>query len=54
VITECGGLIVSLNIFLGEDPSNWGYTLKVGDISKDELLEAVKPHVLDIIDIRET
>ncbi len=40
-ITERGGLIVSLNVFLGEDPSNWGCTLKVGDISQDELLEAI-------------
>lgn len=53
-ITEKGGLIVSLNIFLGEDPSNWGCTLKVGDITMDELLEAIKPHVLEITDIRET
>ncbi len=52
-ITEKGGLIVSLNIFLGEDPSNWGCTLKVGDITMDELLEAIKPHVLEITDIRE-
>jgi acetoin utilization protein AcuB len=34
-ITERGGLIVALNIFLGEDPSNWGCSLKVGDITKD-------------------
>lgn len=53
-ITEKGGLIVSLNIFLGEDPSNWGCTLKVGDITMDDLLEAIKPHVLEITDIRET
>ena len=52
-ITERGGLIVALNIFLGEDPSNWGCSLKVGDITKEELLEAIKPHVLEIIDIRE-
>jgi acetoin utilization protein AcuB len=53
-ITERGGLIVSLNIFLGDDPSNWGCTLKVSDISKDELVEAVKPLVVEIIDVRET
>ena len=53
-ITERGGLIVSLNIFLGDDPSTWGCTLKVSDISKDELLEAVKPLVVEITDIRET
>jgi acetoin utilization protein AcuB len=53
-ITERGGLIVSLNIFLGDDPSTWGCTLKVSDISKDELLEAVKPLVVEITDVRET
>jgi acetoin utilization protein AcuB len=53
-ITERGGLIVSLNIFLGDDPSNWGCTLKVSDISKDELVEAVRPLVVEIIDVRET
>lgn len=53
-ITERGGLIVSLNIFLGDDPSTWGCTLKVSDISMDELLEAVKPLVVEITDVRET
>jgi acetoin utilization protein AcuB len=53
-ITERGGLILALNIFLGEDPSNWGCTLKVADISKEDLLEVVKPLVIEILDIRET
>jgi acetoin utilization protein AcuB len=53
-ITARGGLIVALNIFLGDDPSTWGCTLKVGDISKDELLEVVKPLVVEITDVRET
>jgi acetoin utilization protein AcuB len=53
-ITERGGLIVALNIFLGDDPSTWGCTLKVSDISKDELLEVVKPLVVEITDVRET
>jgi acetoin utilization protein AcuB len=52
-ITERGGLIISLNVFLGEDPSNWGCTLKVADISKDELLEVVEPLVIEVQDIRE-
>jgi acetoin utilization protein AcuB len=53
-ITERGGLILALNTFLGEDPTNWGCHLKVTDISKDELLEVVKPLVVKIIDVRET
>jgi len=53
-ITERGGLILALNTFLGEDPTNWGCHLKVADLSKDELLEVVKPLVVKIIDVRET
>jgi acetoin utilization protein AcuB len=52
-ITERGGLILALNTFLGEDPTNWGCHLKVTDISKDELLEVVKPLVVEIVDVRE-
>jgi hypothetical protein len=47
-------LIIALNIFLGEDPTNWGCTMKVRDISRDELLEVIQPLVVEIIDIRET
>ena len=52
-ITERGGLILALNTFLGEDPTNWGCHLKVADLSKDELLEVVKPLVVEIVDVRE-
>jgi len=52
-ITKKGGLILALNTFMGEDPSNWGCALKVTDISKEELLEVVKPLVVEIIDVRE-
>jgi acetoin utilization protein AcuB len=53
-ITEKGGLILALNVFQGEDPTNWGCTLKVADISKDELLEVVEPLVEKVVDVRET
>jgi acetoin utilization protein AcuB len=53
-ITDAGGLIVAFDTFLGEDPSNWGCTLKVGDISRDRLLEVIKPHIIELVDIRET
>jgi acetoin utilization protein AcuB len=52
-ITEHGGLIVALNVFLGEDPSNWGCVLKVSDISKDKLVEIVEPLAVEILDVRE-
>jgi len=52
-ITEAGGLIIALNVFEGEDPSNWGCTLKVTDIDEDELLEAVEPLVVEVLDVRE-
>lgn len=52
-ITKKGGLILALNTFLGEDPTNWGCHLKVADISKDELLEVVKPLVVEIVDVRQ-
>jgi acetoin utilization protein AcuB len=53
-ITEKGGNILALNVFQGEDPTNWGCTLKVGDISKEEVLEVVEPLVEKVIDVRET
>jgi len=52
-ITERGGLIVALNVFLGEDPSNWGCVLKVSEISRDELVEVVEPLAVEILDVRE-
>jgi acetoin utilization protein AcuB len=52
-ITEKGGLILALNTFMGEDSTNWGCHLKVADISKEELLEVVKPLVVEIVDVRE-
>lgn len=52
-ITEAGGLILALNVFEGEDPSNWGCTLKVTDIEKDELLEVVEPLIVEVLDVRE-
>jgi acetoin utilization protein AcuB len=33
-ITEAGGLILAFDTFLGEDPSNWGCTIKVAEIDR--------------------
>ncbi len=52
-VTEAGGLILALNVFEGEDPSNWGCTLKVTDVDKDELLEVVEPLIVEVLDVRE-
>jgi acetoin utilization protein AcuB len=52
-ISEKGGLIHSLNAYMVEDPEKWGCILKVADLSKDELLEVVEPHVVEILDVRE-
>ncbi len=52
-ITNAGGLILALNVFEGEDPSNWGCTLKVTDIGMDELLEVVEPLIVEVLDVRE-
>lgn len=52
-VTERGGMILAFNIFKGEDPSNWGCAMKVVDITKDELVEVVKPLSVEILDVRE-
>lgn len=51
-VTEAGGLILAFDTFLGEDPSNWGCTLKVAEISEEALLEAVKPLIVEVVDVR--
>ena len=53
-ITQQGGSITAFNIFQGEDPSNWGAHIKVAEISRDDLLAAIKPFVIEILDVRET
>ena len=52
-ITNAGGLILAFDTFMGEDPSNWGATLKVSDISQEKLLEKIQPLVVEIVDMRE-
>jgi len=51
-ITAKGGLIHSLNAYAAKDPNNWGCVLKVADIGQEELLEAITPHVVEILDVR--
>lgn len=52
-VTTAGGLILAFDTFLGEDPSNWGATLRVSEVTKERLEEVLKPLVVEITDIRE-
>lgn len=52
-IFEQGGWIAAFNIFRGEDASNWGAHIKVREMNQEQLLAAIKPLVLEILDIRE-
>jgi acetoin utilization protein AcuB len=52
-IAEVRGDILSLNVFEGTAPDNRGLTIKVADVSREELVEAVEPMVLEILDVRE-
>lgn len=52
-VTEAGGLILAFDTFLGEDPTNWGCTLKVAEIDQERLLEVVRPLVVEVVDVRE-
>ncbi len=52
-ITEKGGDIISLGTFLGTDASNAVCTMKVQGLSKEVLIEALKPCSIEIIDLRE-
>ncbi len=52
-VARLGGNIVALGTFLGEDPTNRLATLKVADVPKDTLLDALKPLVVEIVDARQ-
>lgn len=52
-VAGLGGNIISLGTFWGQDASNAIITLKVVDVDKDALMEKVKQHVLEVIDVRQ-
>jgi acetoin utilization protein AcuB len=52
-VAGLGGDILSLGTFWGEDASNAIITMKVSGVDKDAILEKIKPHILDVIDVRE-
>ena len=51
-VAELGGNIISLGTFWGKDATNALVTMKVAGVDKDKLAEKVKPHVLELIDVR--
>jgi acetoin utilization protein AcuB len=51
-IFEAGGNIRSLGTFKGDSSSHIEVTFKVCGIEKEDLLNAVKPNVIEIIDVR--
>ena len=53
-IFELGGDIVALGTFLGENSETGRITIKVDGIDKDRLVAAITPHVLSVVDVRET
>lgn len=52
-VTAKGGLIHALNSFRGEDDKTWICVLKVADISREDLVDAVRPLVVKILDVQE-
>jgi acetoin utilization protein AcuB len=52
-VSELGGNIISLGTFWGEDASSVIVTMKISGVDKDAIVEKMKPHVLEIIDVRE-
>ncbi len=53
-VTNAGGNILALGTFLGEDPSQGRVTLKVDGMSRDALVDALRPVAKSIDDVRET
>lgn len=52
-VTAAGGLIHTLNSYRSDEPNTWGCVLKVADISRERLVEVVKPLVTRIVDVQE-
>lgn len=53
-IASAGGNIVSLGQFQGTDSTNRQVLIKVEDLSREQLMEVLKPVVISIEDVRET
>jgi len=53
-VTKAGGNIIALGTFLADDPTQGRLTMKVEGLTKDTVLEALRPLALRIEDIRDT
>jgi len=51
-IAKLGGNIVSLGTFLGEDPTNALLTVKVQDVEEEDLVKAMEPLAMEMVDVR--
>ncbi len=51
-ITDLGGNIASLSTFVGEDPATVLLTVKIQDVEEDDLVKAMEPLVIKIVDVR--
>jgi acetoin utilization protein AcuB len=51
-IAQAGGNIISLGTFLGQDPNSRQIIVKVADIDKDKLVEAIQSVAARISDVR--
>jgi acetoin utilization protein AcuB len=51
-ITKLGGNIVSLSTFLGQDTTSFLLTIKVQDTEEEDLVEAMEPLAMEIVDVR--
>lgn len=52
-VAELGGDIISVGTFWGEDARSSLITIKVANVDKDEIVEKIKAHVLEVVDVRE-
>lgn len=52
-IAELGGNIIALGTFRGEDPTNRIVTIKVEDVDREKLLNAIRSQILEVLDVRE-
>ena len=53
-ITKAGGNIIALGTFLADDTTQGRLTIKVERLTKDQILEALRPLAVRIEDIRDT
>ncbi len=53
-VTKAGGNIIALGTFLADDPTQGRLTMKIEGLTKDRVLEALRPLALRVEDVRES